>query len=180
MNSKDAMNFDEYQQQKLHAELANAILVHSNALLSEENITPLVARLGEIIGEFASEYGYKPSDKAKVIIKLPSSLSTCDPTNRLASIGGKVDCDLTATKDQYVLYAGKIIDALKAECKAQIEKTWQERLAEHLTFLFYGGPEEPIRFEDEYELKREFSEKKDKFIEELEALVEKFKIPVLE
>lgn len=132
MNYEEALNWDEYKQQKANAELGDAIILSFREALTEENISKYLQLLGEKMGVFISQQGYRPSDQARVIIKIPGPLTTADPTNRYSTISGLTECELSATKDQYILYASKIIDCLKRECKYQIEKSWEERLEEHL------------------------------------------------
>lgn len=174
MNFNDVKNFDEYSRQKLNVELADAIAVSSEAILHPENIKNYVEILGKIIGEFVSKQGYKPSEKTKIMIKVPSIGGTADPCNSRGTVGGKVDCNLTATKDQYVFYASEIIDELKGECKRQIEKTWKDRLTEDLTSSFYK--EHPYMEDEEWELEKEFIKKKDRMIAKIQTLVEKFEV----
>lgn len=175
MKSKEAMTFDQYKMQKLNSEFGNFVMIASSDALSSKNVKSYMKNLAGTIGEFISKQGYKPSEKAKVIIKVPSSMFTCDPTDHRATVGGKTECKLTATKDQYVFYASEIIGELKGECKRQIEKTWKDRLFEYLTSSFYEGHPfiDPCEKEDR-ELEDKFIKKRDKLIAKIESLVGKF------
>jgi len=150
-------------------------MVAGEKILEPDTLTLYMKTLGECIAEFICKQGYKPSEKAKIIIKVPSTNLSCDPTFKHATIGGKVKCNLTATKDQYVIYASDIINELKKELKVQIEKTWKNRLIEYLDSLFYG--KYPYPEDEPTGTEEEFDKKSEEFIAKIQALVDKFEIP---
>jgi len=182
MNFDKAMTWDKYTHQKLKSEFCNAlsisILGDDKSRLSEEGVKNCVRVLGEKLGEFICKQGYKPSEKADIIIKVPSKGPTADPTNPFATVGGKVDCNLTATKDQYVMYASEIIDELKQECKRQIEYTWRDRLLTYLQskfdekFPYFDGADS-----DERDIIDRFTSKRDELMTKIEKLIDSFQIP---
>jgi len=174
MNSSEAMTWDEYTQQKLNSEFGDYLLSSWGGQLSESVIKSHLEILGQQIGEFACKQGYKPSDKAEIIIKVPSRGASADPLNPFMSVGGKADCELTATKDQYVMYASEIIDELKGECRKQIEKTWGDRLIEHLDSKFkekHPYIDELFDAED-LDMKREFESKRDELMDKINVMVQ--------
>jgi len=178
MRSQEALNYDQYKLQKLNSEFADSVVVSSSKATNEETIRSLLPGLAERLGEFISKQGYRPSDKSELIIKIPGV--TADPTNPFSTMGGKSECTLTATKDQYVLYASEVIDELKAECKRQIEKTWKDRLDELLTSAFYEKyPWLEFDYDEEGHQER-FEDQKDQFLAKVAELVESFEIPTLE
>jgi len=175
MNFKDAKTLREYVEQKLQPEFSDYLTISSKAVLEPEKIEAYMQILAESMGKFISREGYRPSGKSKIIIKIPFGGTTADPLNPHGTLAGKTGCELTATKDQYIFYASEIIDELKKECQRQIEKTWKERLIEHLTALF--DEKYPWIDEDDRELENRFLEKRGKLIVKIEKMVEGFEIP---
>ena len=172
MNYKDALNLTEYQHQKLVAEFGDAVYLSWYKDLDFEHIKSLTLQLAENLGHFIAQRGYRPSDKSKVIIKVPGNLPSSDPLNTHATIGGTNEGDLSATRNQYVLYASDVIDELKSECKRQIEYTWKDRLGKLLDSMF---DKKYPHYEGDVE--QRFEQKKGELLTQIENMVTAFEIP---
>jgi hypothetical protein len=165
MNPQSAMNLQAYLDQKAPQEFAHAVALSYMHKTDEENVSALLAILGEEVGEFVAEQGYKPSEKSTVIVKVPGGI-TADPLNPFSTVAGKIVCEAEPTKDKYILYASKIIDELKDECRRQIEKDWKERLGEDLHNMCVEDEFDRIDPKDRKRIER--------FMAKMEKMVTKF------
>lgn len=173
MNSQEAMNLDEYQKQKLTKEFGDAILVSWTKQIDREFLKATLMQLAENLGAFIATQGYQPSAKEKIVIKVPTLKSTADPLNKYSTIAGMVEADFSGTRNQYILYASGVIDALKDECRRQIERDWKERLRDYIsdTVAKRSGYES---LEDEDIDESPFPTEMDEFIVKTEKTIQEF------